>query len=49
VRGATLEALHEEYVVAARAKGLRRRRILFGHVLRNSLVPVMTVAAPLLG
>ena len=49
VRGATLEALHEEYVMAARAKGLRRRRILFGHVLRNSLVPVVTVAAPLLG
>ena len=49
VRGATLEALHDDYVTAARARGLRRRRVLGAHVLRNSLIPVVTAAGPLLG
>ncbi len=33
----------------ARAKGLRQRRIVAVHVLRNSLIPVVTATAPLLG
>ncbi len=49
VRGATLETLQAEYVTAARARGLRRRRIVGAHVLRNSLVPVVTAAGPMLG
>jgi oligopeptide transport system permease protein len=49
VRGATLETMHEEYVVAARGRGLRRRRVLWVHVLRNSLLPVLTVVGPMLG
>jgi oligopeptide transport system permease protein len=48
-RGAMLEVLHEEYVTAARAKGLRRSRIVGAHTLRNALVPVVTAAGPLLG
>ncbi|OLS62821.1 ABC transporter permease [Pseudomonas putida] len=48
-RAATLEALHQEYVYTARAKGLRARRILFGHVLRNALLPVVTFAGLQLG
>jgi oligopeptide transport system permease protein len=49
VRGTMLETLQQDYVRTARAKGLRRRRVIGLHVLRNSLIPVTTAAAPLLG
>jgi ABC-type dipeptide/oligopeptide/nickel transport system permease component len=49
VRGSMLETLQQDYVRTARAKGLRRQRIVTVHVLRNSLIPVVTAAAPLLG
>lgn len=49
VRGTMLETLQQDYVRTARAKGLHRRRIVLLHVLRNSLIPVVTAAAPLLG
>jgi peptide/nickel transport system permease protein len=42
-RSAILEVLHEDYVRTARAKGLSERAILWRHVLRNALVPVVTV------
>jgi len=48
-RGAVLETLRQDYVRSAHAKGLRRRRILVQHVLRNSLVPVLSAVGPLLG
>jgi oligopeptide transport system permease protein len=48
-RGAVLETLRQDYVRTAQAKGLRRRRILVQHVLRNSLVPVLSAVGPLLG
>jgi oligopeptide transport system permease protein len=48
-RGAVLETLRHDYVRTAQAKGLRRRRILAQHVLRNSLVPVLSAVGPLLG
>jgi oligopeptide transport system permease protein len=44
-----LETLQQDYVRTARAKGLRRRRVVGLHVLRNSLIPVVTAAGPLLG
>jgi ABC-type dipeptide/oligopeptide/nickel transport system permease component len=44
-----LETLQEDYVRAARAKGLRSGRVVVTHALRNSLIPAVTVAAPLLG
>ncbi|MHB8620615.1 MAG: ABC transporter permease [Chloroflexota bacterium] len=43
-RSSMLEVLHEQYVVAARAKGLSRRAVLFRHALRNALIPITTVA-----
>jgi oligopeptide transport system permease protein len=49
VRGTMLETLQQDYVRTARAKGLRRWRIVGVHVFRNSLIPVVTAAAPLLG
>lgn len=49
VRGTMLETLQQDYVRTARAKGLRWRRVVSVHVLRNSLIPVVTAAGPLLG
>ncbi len=48
-RGSVLETLQQDYVRTARAKGLRQRRIIAVHVLRNSLIPVVTAAGPILG
>jgi peptide/nickel transport system permease protein len=42
-RSAVLEVLREDFVRTARAKGLSRRAVLWGHVLRNAMIPVMTV------
>jgi peptide/nickel transport system permease protein len=44
VRGAALEELGRDYVRTARGKGLGARAVLLGHVLRNALIPVVTVA-----
>jgi oligopeptide transport system permease protein len=49
VRGTMLETLQQDYIRTAKAKGLRWRRIVATHVLRNSLIPVVTAAGPLLG
>jgi oligopeptide transport system permease protein len=49
LRGSLLETLQLDYVRMARAKGLRQRRVVVAHVLRNSLIPLVTVAGPLLG
>jgi oligopeptide transport system permease protein len=49
VRGTMLETMQQDYIRTARAKGLRRRRVVFVHTLRNSLIPVVTAAGPLLG
>jgi ABC-type dipeptide/oligopeptide/nickel transport system permease component len=49
VRGTMLETLQQDYIRTARAKGLRWRRVVVVHTLRNSLIPAVTAAAPLLG
>jgi peptide/nickel transport system permease protein len=43
-RSATLEILHEDFVRTARAKGLRERMVVARHVLRNALLPVITIS-----
>lgn len=43
LRASLIETLSAEYIVAARARGLSERRILFKHVLRNSLIAMVTV------
>jgi oligopeptide transport system permease protein len=48
-RGAVVETMHADYVRTARAKGLGGRRLIVQHVLRNSLVPVLSTVGPLLG
>ncbi|WP_354346226.1 ABC transporter permease [Phyllobacterium ifriqiyense] len=47
VRGTMISALAAPYIKTAHAKGMKRRRIIFGHALRNSLLPVITVAGDL--
>jgi peptide/nickel transport system permease protein len=44
MRAAVLEQAGLEYVTTARAKGLSERRIVFSHVLRNAVLPVVTMA-----
>ncbi len=48
-RGSMLETLQQDYVRTAMAKGLPYRTVVIRHVLRNSLIPVVTQAGPLLG
>ncbi|MFQ5830598.1 MAG: ABC transporter permease [Candidatus Methylomirabilia bacterium] len=48
-RSALLEVLREEYVKAARAKGLGERSVLVKHALKNALIPVVTVIGLQLG
>ncbi len=43
-RSAVLEVMREDFVRTARAKGLSRRQALWRHVLRNAMIPVLTVA-----
>ncbi|MGH2366162.1 MAG: ABC transporter permease [Chloroflexota bacterium] len=38
-----LEVLYDDFVRTARAKGLRSRRVIFGHALRNAMLPVITI------
>ncbi|SDB68350.1 ABC transporter permease [Belnapia rosea] len=49
VRAEMLEVLRTDYIKFARARGLRNRAINFGHALKNTLVPVITVAGLQLG
>lgn len=48
VRGTMISALASPYIKTAHAKGMKRRKIIFGHALRNSLLPVITVAGDLM-
>ena len=43
VRTSMLEELGQDYIRTARAKGLTERRVVYGHALRNALIPVVTV------
>ncbi|MFC5421700.1 MAG: ABC transporter permease [Stutzerimonas stutzeri] len=49
VRAEMLEVLRTDYIKFARARGLKTRAIHFGHALKNTLVPVITIAGLQLG
>jgi peptide/nickel transport system permease protein len=49
VRGSVIDVLQEPFVAALRGKGLREWPILFRHVLRNALIPVITLLGVLIG
>lgn len=42
-RSSMLECLHLDYVVTARSKGLREQTVILMHVLRNALLPIVTI------
>lgn len=44
-RASMLEVLHSDYLRTARAKGLRERRVIFRHAMRNALIPLTTQVA----
>jgi peptide/nickel transport system permease protein len=49
MRAAALEALRQDYVRTAQAKGLSGRQVVLGHVLRNAMIPVVTILALQMG
>ncbi len=44
VRSSVIDELNQQYIRTARAKGLHFARVLFGHAMRNALVPFLTLA-----
>ena len=44
VRSNTISQMEEEYVMTAESKGCSGRQILFGHVMKNTLLPIITLA-----
>ncbi len=48
-RSSMLDVLREDYVRTARAKGLKERAVVYGHGLRNGLIPVLTILGLQLG
>lgn len=49
LRSTVIQVMTQDYVRVARAKGLRERRVVVGHILRNSLIPFVTVLGVQLG
>ncbi|HMB76650.1 MAG TPA: ABC transporter permease [Kiloniellaceae bacterium] len=45
MRGSMIEALRQDYIRTARAKGLSQRGVVYGHGLRNAMIPVVTILA----
>ena len=45
-RTAMLDSINQEYIKTARAKGLKNKKIIFKHALRNALIPVITYLGP---
>lgn len=43
MRASMLETLDEDYIRTARAKGLSERRVIFGHAVRNALLPIISL------
>jgi ABC-type dipeptide/oligopeptide/nickel transport system permease component len=47
MRSSMLDVLRQDYIKTARAKGLRKKSVLFKHALRNAILPVVTYLGPL--
>ena len=43
MRSSLLEAIHQDYIRTARSKGLKESQVIFGHALKNSLIPIVTL------
>lgn len=48
MRSSMLEVMRQDYVRTARAKGLHETRVVFQHILKNALIPVLTLIGPLM-
>ena len=48
-RSSILDVRYMEYVVTARSKGLTERRVAFKHILRNAMIPIVTIFGVLVG
>lgn len=46
-RSSMIEVLQQDFILTARAKGLHMRQVIFRHVLRNAMLPVVTYLGPL--
>ncbi len=46
MRSSTLEVMGQDYINTAKAKGLSKGEIIWGHVIRNAIMPVVTVLGP---
>lgn len=47
IRSEMLEVIGQDYVVTARAKGMNEQQVIIKHVIRNALIPVVTMLGPL--
>ena len=47
-RSSMLDVLGQDYITTAKAKGVSKPKIIFGHALKNSLIPVITYVGPML-
>lgn len=47
IRSSMLEVLAQDYIRTARSKGLGEAAVIFGHVLKNALIPLLTVLGPI--
>lgn len=47
-RSSMLDVMRQDYIRTARAKGLAERVVIFGHMLKNALIPVVTILGPAL-
>lgn len=48
-RSSMLEVLDQDYILAGRAKGLPENKVIYGHALKNALIPILSVAGPVYG
>ncbi|MDD2494486.1 MAG: ABC transporter permease [Tissierellia bacterium] len=46
MRSSTLSVISEDYIVTAKAKGCKKNRIIRKHILRNSMIPIVTMIGP---
>lgn len=46
MRSSTISVISEDYIITAKAKGCKKKRIIEKHILRNSMIPIVTMIGP---
>ena len=46
MRSSTLSVVNEDYILTARAKGCKKKRVVRKHIMRNSMIPIVTMTGP---